>query len=86
MVWTVTELDEGTSFSWQARRPGLVMTARHGIEAQPDGGVVATVRLDVEGPLGRVLDALVGRKIDQAVGHEAAGLKRICEEQARPGT
>ena len=80
MVWTVTDLEEGSSFSWRARRPGLVMTAHHRFAPQPDGTVLVTLGLDAGGPLGKLLGTLLGGKVDRALGQEAAGLKQHCEQ------
>ena len=50
-VWQITELDEGRSFTWVTRSPGVRVTARHSVEAS-EGGSRATLSLQFSGLLG----------------------------------
>ena len=34
-VWTVTELADGSSYTWESRSPGVTVTAAHEVEPQP---------------------------------------------------
>ena len=49
--WQITELEEGRSFTWITRGPGLLVTARHPIEGAAKGSRAA-LSLDFSGPLG----------------------------------
>src|SRR5581483_752721 len=49
--WQITELDEGRSFGWITRHPGISVTARHAIEGAGNESR-ATLSLDFSGPLG----------------------------------
>jgi len=62
-LWEVTEVVDGTSFTWEARGPGMKTIARH--EVVPDGAGSA-VRLSIEqtGPMGAVA-AFVWRRLTQ---------------------
>ncbi len=42
--WQVTELDEGRSFTWVTRSPGVRVTARHWVEPK-EGGSRVTLSL-----------------------------------------
>ena len=78
--YVVVELSPGRSFTWVATSPGVRTTARHVVEALPNGG--AQVRLGVEqaGPLGLVIGRLLFKGLtDRYLAIEAAGLKARCE-------
>jgi len=80
MMWTVTELDPGRSFEWQAKRTGVTLTAGHRLSG-PAGGPVR-VALDVEqgGPIGRLIAGPPFlRFAKRNVQMEADGLKRRSE-------
>lgn len=50
-AWEVVEVREGRSFAWRNRMPfGLTMTVDHIAEPEREG-TLATLRLDVDGPL-----------------------------------
>ncbi|QZY29502.1 SRPBCC family protein [Nocardioides coralli] len=52
-VWTVTELTEGSSFTWESHSPGATVVASHVVEPHADG---SRLRLSVTmtGPLSRI--------------------------------
>jgi hypothetical protein len=79
LVWTVTEIDPGTSWTWVSRSPGAVTTATHRLTAI-DG---ATTRVDQTIDQGGVLGALVGRLTTRLthryLAMEAAGLRARAE-------
>jgi uncharacterized membrane protein len=58
-TWTVTELTEGRSFSWQSVRRGMVMVGAHRVEAEGTG-TRSTLTLTMSGPLTPVLGRLLG--------------------------
>ena len=81
--YVVTELSPGRSFTWVASSTGVRTTARHSIEALPDGG--SRVRLGVEqaGVLGSVMGRLFYKGLtDRYLANEAAGLKARSEGSA----
>jgi uncharacterized protein YndB with AHSA1/START domain len=78
VVWRVTEVDPGRSFSWESRSPGMTVTGRHSVE--PAGaGSRATLELQYEGLFGGLFAALTRNISERYVGLEAAGLKRRSE-------
>jgi carbon monoxide dehydrogenase subunit G len=78
-VWTVTKLDEGRMFIWEAQTGGVVVSAAHIVE--PDGGgTKATLTIEPRGVLGTILSPLIVWRSRKNVEAEAAGLKRRSEE------
>jgi uncharacterized protein YndB with AHSA1/START domain len=80
MVWTVTELDPGHSFVWQAKRPGLTLVAGHYLRPMEVDTVTLTLTVDQQGPVGRILGPLTERMARRFVQLEAEGHKRCAEE------
>jgi uncharacterized membrane protein len=76
--WQVTALEEGKGFTWVSRAPGIVVTARHGVEAI-EGGSRATLSIRYEGVLGPLLGWLIRGVNERYLELEAAGLKRRSE-------
>jgi hypothetical protein len=83
--WRVTELEEGRSFTWVTRTPGVHVTAWHWVDAQP-GGSRATLSLSFAGLLGPLVGRLTRRINERYLGLEAEGLKRRSEERQRAAT
>jgi hypothetical protein len=81
--WQVTELEEGRSFSWITRGPGILVTARHSIEDVASGSR-ATLSLDFSGPLGALFARLSRGLNARYLALEAQGLKKRAEAEARP--
>jgi len=77
-VWRLTELVEGSSFTWAAGGPGARTFARHGVAADGDG-TLATLRLSLHGPVGLLVGALSSRLNRRYLELETSGLKRRCE-------
>lgn len=78
-VWQVTELDAARGvFTWVARNPGVLVTARHRIEAAGDTSR-ATLSIEFSGWLGPLVARLVRKLNEQYVSTEAQSLKKRCE-------
>jgi uncharacterized membrane protein len=79
--WTVTELVEGASFTWQARSPGLLSTGTHTVRS---GIATPEVELSISqtGALAPLMRLLFGRKSRRFVQMEADGLRQHCEQRA----
>ncbi|WP_327292640.1 SRPBCC family protein [Streptomyces sp. NBC_01198] len=78
-IWTVTQLDEGTSFTWEAREPGIVSRGAHLVE--PDGeGTRLTLTIDQSGLLAWPVGLLAGSTIRRYVTLEAEGIKSRSEQ------
>lgn len=77
-VWEITSLEEGKGFTWVTRSPGVVVTARHGVEPIADG-TRATLSIDFEGVLGPLIARLTRNLNHRYLDLEAAGLKTRSE-------
>ena len=76
--WQVTELDEGRSFTWVTRSPGVRVTGRHWVEADGDGSR-ATLSLQFSGLLGFLVARLTRGLSERYLALEARGLRERSE-------
>ena len=83
LVWKVTELEPGTSWTWVQRSPGVNVTARHYVTARPDGGTLVRQELDQGGVLGVLVGRLMINKTKRFLKLEAQGLKAWSEQLSR---
>jgi uncharacterized protein YndB with AHSA1/START domain len=84
LVWEVTEVDPGRSWTWRQRSPGATTEARHDVGSAGTGRAVAHQRLDQRGPVGALVGALTRRLTRRYLDLEARGLKARCEGRPRP--
>jgi carbon monoxide dehydrogenase subunit G len=77
-VWTVTELTEGSSYTWESRSPGVTVTAAHLVEPHPDGSRL-TLDLTVSGPMSLVGWVMTRSLTKRYVETEAASIKKAAE-------
>ncbi|HVY93959.1 MAG TPA: SRPBCC family protein [Bryobacteraceae bacterium] len=82
-IWTITNFEEGRSFTWITRGPGLRVTARHSIERAANHSRVM-LSLDFSGLLGSVFARLTRDLNARYLDLEARGLKEYAES-GRPG-
>ncbi len=80
-VWTVTELTDGSSFTWESSSSGVSVTASHLVDPHPDGSRL-TLALTVSGPLARVGWLFTRSLTRRYVETEAASLKQVAETPA----
>ncbi|MBD3924416.1 SRPBCC family protein [Nocardioides cavernae] len=80
-VWTVTELDEGRSFVWESRSPGVSITASHLVEPQA-GATRLTLAVTISGPMAPVGWLMTKGLTRRYVETEAASLTRAAEDGA----
>lgn len=80
LVWAVTEVSAGTSWTWVQRSPGGLTTARHDVAARSDTTTRVEQRLDQSGPLGALVGLLMRSMTRRYLDLEAAGLKARCEQ------
>ena len=78
-VWTVTELEEGRSFTWESRSPGIAIAAAHVVEPH-DGATRLTLSVDLSGPLAPVGWLMTRGLTKRYVETEAASMTRAAEE------
>ena len=80
-VWTVTELVEGQRFTWTALGPGVRTRAAHRVV--PSGaGSRATLTVEPDGVVGRLVGRLYTGLTERYLAMEAAGLKQRSEQPA----
>ena len=79
MVWEVTDLEPGRSFSWVAKNVGLTSIGEHRIAPRTTGGVTVNLSLRQQGPMAPVLALFTNKLTRRYVETEAQGLKRRCE-------
>ncbi len=79
-VWTVTALEPGSVFAWATRTMGMTMTGTH-LLAGSATGTTQTLRVDLAGPLSRLVGGLLRRSISKAITAENQGFKAAAERQ-----
>lgn len=83
--WVVEVFEPGQRFAWGTRRPGLHMVGVHELRAAGDG-TECTLAVEATGILALLLWPLLRPAIGRALADENRGLKRRCEEGARPSS
>ena len=78
VVWTVTDIVEGATFTWEARSPGIRSVGTHTVTGDSDH---ASIRLGISqtGPLAGIMRLLFGKRSTRYVQMEGAGIKARCE-------
>jgi uncharacterized membrane protein len=76
--WQVTELDEGTRFTWASRQPGVRLVGRHVVSADAHGSTL-TLTFEQTGFLSPLITLLLGGKVRRYVDLEAEALKVAAE-------
>ncbi|MEB4208906.1 SRPBCC family protein [Mycobacterium sp. 94-17] len=83
LVWEVTEIDPGRSWTWVQSAPGARVTARHHVIPRPGGGTLVRQQLDQRGVLGGLVGRLMLNKTKRFLALEAQGLKARSERLSR---
>lgn len=83
LVWTVTEVEPGSSWTWVQRSPGVLVSARHDVIAHPGGRTLVRQQLDQRGVLGALVGRLMVKKTRRFLELEAQGLKARSEQLSR---
>ena len=83
LVWDVTEIDPGSSWTWVQRSPGVLVSARHDVSAQSGGRTLVRQQLDQRGVLGALVGRLMAKKTKRFLELEAQGLKARSEQLSR---
>jgi uncharacterized protein YndB with AHSA1/START domain len=79
VVWEVTDLVEGRSFTWTATSPGIRTEATHELVSRSPEGTTVTLRIRTGGVLAPLLGLVAGRLTRTYVDAEADGLRGRCE-------
>ena len=77
-VWTVTELTDGKSYTWQSTSPGVTVTAGHLVEPHPDGSRL-TLSVTVTGLLSGLGWLMTRSLTKQYLATEATSIKSAAE-------
>jgi uncharacterized membrane protein len=83
LVWKVTEIDPGVSWTWVQSAPGALASARHEVIAQPDSRTLVRQQLGQRGVLGALVARLMVKKTKRFLQLEAQGLKTRSEQLHR---
>jgi ligand-binding SRPBCC domain-containing protein len=86
LIWEVTEVTPGTSWTWVQRSPGGLTLARHEVVAESDGRTLVRQQIDQRGPAGALVGLLMRRMTKRYLEIEAAGLKARSEQRHRHGS
>ncbi|WP_434445271.1 SRPBCC family protein [Lentzea sp. E54] len=78
-VWTVTELTDGSSYTWESKSPGVLGVASHVVEPHP-AGTRLTLALSVSGPLAALGWLMTKSRARRYVETEAASIKKFAEQ------
>ncbi len=81
LVWEVTALDEGRSWTWEQRSPGGRTVAVHEVHAVGDRAQVKQ-RLDQQGPIGSLIGRMMRGTTRRYLDLEARGLKARSEQRS----
>jgi hypothetical protein len=79
LVWTVTELAPGRTWTWVTHSPGATTTATHLLERLADGRTRVTQTIDQRGVLGALVGRLTKRLTRRYLAMEGAGLRQRVE-------
>lgn len=80
LVWKVTEVDPGASWTWVQRSPGGLALARHDVIPTQDGRTVVRQEIDQQGPVGALVGRLMVPMTKRYLELEANGLKARSEQ------
>ena len=78
-VWTVTVLTPPSSFTWESKMPGMVMSAEHTVRAISSNQADLTLKFAFQGFFGEILGILYRKTIESYIATEAQSLKKRVE-------
>jgi uncharacterized membrane protein len=79
LVWQVTDVEPGTSWTWMQRSPGGSTIARHDVINQTPTRTQVRQELQQRGPIGSLVGLLMRRMTKRYLELEAQGLKAQSE-------
>jgi len=83
LVWEVTDVDPGGSWTWRVKSLGSTTLATHELVEQGDGKTLVRQRIDQRGPIGSTVGALMRGMTKRYLELEGQGLKTRSEERRR---
>jgi hypothetical protein len=78
LVWQVTDITEGTEFTWVTHTPGVETMASHHLQ-QTSAGVRLTLTVTWTGIFGSAVAAIAGKRTRWYLALETAGAKGRAE-------
>jgi uncharacterized protein YndB with AHSA1/START domain len=81
LVWVVTAVEPGRSWTWEQRSPGGVTSATHEVVATAESTTTVRQVIDQRGPVGALVGRLTRRLTRRYLDLEARGLKRRSEQR-----
>jgi uncharacterized membrane protein len=86
LVWTITEIDPPTHFTWSTTTPGVTTIAKHVLTPGPARGVTVTLSIERRGFFAWLTDLFFAGMTRRYLTMEIEGLKRVCETGSPPST
>ena len=80
LVWEVTDVAPGVSWTWVQRSPGGTTSALHSLTPIADDRTLVRQALDQRGPIGALIAKLMIRTTHRYLEMEAQGLKGRSEQ------
>src|SRR5215207_8088589 len=80
LVWEVTDVEPGASWTWRQRSPGGTTLATHEVVTETGDRTLVRQRIDQRGPVGALVGALTRRMTRRFLALEARGLKARTEQ------
>jgi uncharacterized membrane protein len=81
LVWEVTDVDPGSSWTWRQRSPGGTTLATHEVVALDPERTLVRQRIDQRGPVGVAVGLLMRRLTRRYLDLEGSGLKARSEQR-----
>jgi uncharacterized membrane protein len=81
LVWEVTDVVPGVSWSWRQRSFGATTLASHELVTQEGDRTLVRQSIDQRGPLGVVVGVLMARLTKRYLDLESNGLKEVSEQR-----
>ena len=81
VVWEVTEVEPGVSWTWRQRSPGATAVASHTVVPEDGGRTLARQRVEQRGPVGAAVGLLMTHLTRRYLDLEAEGLKARSEQR-----
>lgn len=80
LVWKVTEVSPGASWTWVQRSPGGLTVAHHEVIPENGGRTRVRQRLEQRGPVGALVGLVMRSMTRRYLDLEGQGLKARCEQ------
>jgi uncharacterized protein YndB with AHSA1/START domain len=81
-VWTVTERDDGRSFTWESARPGIRTVGTHTLTPAASGTTTIELGIEWSGALAPLVRVALGRRSLRYVTREAEALDATARSDA----